>query len=158
MVQWDPTRGNGGGRHLLSKPRGLAHWEGRAGQMEADWTLADGLGLVPGTWEQQLEESLLASDLLLSLAFTAIKLASNALACARPFPKVISFQFPDHLGWEGPYPLSDEETSAQGGEGACPRPRVASPASTSSLECGGAHAGRFFSVGSQMRANLPRVF
>lgn len=65
--------------------------------MEAGRALADRLGPVPGTWEEQLGDgwgtgSLHApSPSLLSLAFTAIKHVSKILVCARPFPKIISF-------------------------------------------------------------------
>lgn len=57
------------------------------------WALADRLGPVPGTWEQQLEQGWdgkPARHTLSSFTFTATKLVSNALACARPFPRIIS--------------------------------------------------------------------
>lgn len=64
--------------------------------MDAGRALADRLGSVPGTWEKQLERGWgtgsphAPSPSLLSPAFTAIKHVANALACARPFPKIIS--------------------------------------------------------------------
>lgn len=96
MVQWDPMSENGSHLPSLSQPLGPVWWEGRTAQMEAgrasrtDWDGSRDLGVAagarPGGWE-----ACMPPNLLLSLACKAIKHASNILACARPFPKTISF-------------------------------------------------------------------
>ena len=71
---------------LRSGREGLGRWK-LAGPWLTDWGLFQGPG--SSSWSKAGMGSLLA-DTLSSFAFTAIKLVSDALACARPFPQILS--------------------------------------------------------------------